>query len=284
MKKLTFQEIILKLINFWTNNNCVFLQGYDSEVGAGTLHPATALKSLKKDEWNICYVQPSRRPKDSRFGENPNRVQSHHQFQVILKPSPDDLQNLYLQSLTEIGIDSKKHDIRFIEDDWENPSIGASGLGWEVWLDGMEITQFTYMQQIGGIELNVIAGELTYGLERLAMYIQNKETIYDLAWNNKISYGDLFLETEQQISEYNINYANTDILFQHFIDAEKEALNLIEKKLPLPAYEQCLKASHLLNLLESRKMLAVQDRANYIARIRNIAKKSCIQYTTSKQN
>jgi glycyl-tRNA synthetase alpha chain len=279
MKPLAFQDIILKLVEFWGKQNCAFLQGYDVEVGAGTLHPSTALRALKKDKWNICYVQPSRRPKDGRFGENPNRLQSHHQMQVVLKPSPDNILELYLSSLKEIGIDTKKHDIRFVEDDWENPSIGAAGLGWEVWLDGMEVTQFTYMQQIGGIECKVIPGEITYGLERLALYIQQKTNIYDLDYNNDgLKYGDIYLEVEQQLSEYNINYANTDILLQGFDNAESESLNLLENKLPLPAYEQCLKASHFLNLLEARKVIGVTERANYMARVRNMAKKCCEIY------
>ena len=282
---ISFQEIILRLIKYWTDYKCIFLQGYDSPVGAGTLHPATALNSLAKKSWNICYVQPSRRPKDGRYGQNPNRLQMHHQMQVILKPSPDDLQKLYLNSLQKIGISAQDHDIRFVEDDWENPSIGASGLGWEVWIDGMEVSQFTYMQQIGGIELDIIAGELTYGLERLAMYIQNKESVYDLLWNEYgVTYRDVFLANEQQFSAYNIDIANVDDLFKDFDNSEKESLILLEKKLPLPAYEQCLQASHSLNLLEARNMIGVTERANYIARVRNMVKKCCKLYLENHQN
>ena len=280
MKNITFQDLILKLTNYWIKQGCLFLQGYDAQLGAGTLHPATALKGLSKEKWNVCYVQPSRRPKDGRYGKNPNRVQLHHQMQVILKPSPDDIQQLYLDSLAEIGVAHKNHDIRFVEDDWENPSIGASGLGWEIWLDGMEVSQFTYMQQIGGIECEIIPGELTYGLERLAMYIQDKNSVYDLVWNSHgVTYGDIFLENEEQFSSYNIDVADTDILFSHFNDAEKESLNLLQKNLPLPAYEQCLQASHILNLLESRNVIGVTERAGYIARIRNLVKRCCSIYT-----
>ena len=275
----SFQDIILKLTNYWVKQNCVFLQGYDCSVGAGTLHPATALRALAHDKWNVCYVQPSRRPKDGRYGENPNRLQMHHQMQVILKPSPDNIQDLYLSSLAEIGIKHDEHDIRFVEDDWENPSIGASGLGWEVWIDGMEVSQFTYMQQIGSIELKVIPGELTYGLERLAMYIQKVENVYDLAWNNDgVKYGDVFLEQEQQFSAYNMDHATVDDLFREFDRAEFECLHLLDKTLPLPAYEQCLKASHALNLLESRKVIGVTERANYMARVRYMAKGCCEAY------
>ena len=283
MNIITFQDIIIKLTNYWLKHKCVLMQPYDNKLGAGTLHPATALNALAKDEWNVCYVQPSRRPKDGRYGLNPNRLQMHHQMQVILKPAPDDIQQLYLDSLAEIGIKHKEHDIRFVEDDWENPSIGASGLGWEIWIDGMEISQFTYMQQIGGIECSPIPGELTYGLERLAMYIQEKDNVYDLIWNNHgVTYGDIYLQNEQEFSSYNIDIANTDTLFKHFDDAEKESKSLLENKLALPAYEQCLEASHILNLLESRKVIGVTERANYIARVRNMAKACCklVKYGT----
>ncbi len=279
MAIIYFQDIIQKLNHFWTEYGCALLQPYDVEVGAGTLHPATALKTLKMPEWQICYVQPSRRPKDSRYGENPNRLQSHHQYQVILKPSPDNIQQLYLDSLAAIGVDTAQHDIRFVEDDWENPSIGAAGLGWEVWLDGMEVTQFTYMQQIGGIELDVIAGEITYGLERLAMYLQQEENVYALKWNKSgLTYRDIYLEVEQQFSAYNLEHANIEQLFNDFDNAETTSLELIAANLPLAAYEQCLKASHLLNLLEARKVIAVAERANYINRVRNIAKQCCALY------
>jgi len=272
----SFQDIILKLTNYWIKHNCVFLQGYDSPIGAGTLHPATALRALSKDKWNVCYVQLSRRPKDGRYGKNPNRLQSHHQMQVILKPSPDNMQELYLNSLAEIGVNHNEHDIRFVEDDWENPSIGASGLGWEVWVDGMEASQYTYMQQIGGIECKVIPGELTYGLERLAMYIQKVENVYDLVWNNDgVTYGDIFLEQEQQFSAYNMDHATIDDLFKEFDKAEYECLHLLDESLPLPAYEQCLKASHSLNMLDARKVIGVTERANYMARVRYMAKGCC---------
>jgi glycyl-tRNA synthetase alpha chain len=278
MKALTIQQIIENLQKFWAKQGCALLPSLDIEVGAGTLSPNTALKTLKNKEWKICYIQPSRRPTDGRYGENPNRLQMHHQMQVVLKPSPDDIQELYLKSLEALGIDNKEHDIRFVEDDWENPSIGASGLGWEVWLDGMEVTQFTYMQQIASIELDSIAVELTYGLERLALYIQDKENVYDLDWNENFKYKDIFLENEQQLSAYNLDHANTDKLFNDFVNCEKEALNLLENSLPLAAYEQCLKASHTLNLLEARKTIGVNDRADYIARVRNLVKKSCKLY------
>jgi glycyl-tRNA synthetase alpha chain len=273
MAALSFQDIIISLTNYWTRQGCCLLQGHDVEVGAGTLHPATAIGALKKKECNICYVQSSRRPSDARYGENPNRLQSHNQFQVILKPVPDNFQKLYLDSLKIIGVDKKNHDIRFVEDDWENPSIGASGLGWEVWIDGMEITQFTYMQQIGGVECEVIPGEITYGLERLAMYVQGKENVYDLAYNAQgVKYGDIYLENEQQMSAYNLEYADIDMLQRQFKDAQKQANLLLDKKLPLPAYEQCLKASHLLNLIEARGALSVTERAAYIGRVREIVK------------
>ncbi len=276
MKKKSFQNIIGNLTNFWLENGCVNLFGYDQPVGAGTLHPATALNVLAKNEWKACYVQPSRRPKDGRYGQNPNRLQMHHQMQVILKPAPAEIQDLYIASLSEIGIEPQKHDIRFVEDDWENPSIGAAGLGWEVWLDGMEISQFTYMQQIGNIDCKIIAGELTYGLERLAMYIQKIDNIYDLAWNEKgVSYGDIFLKSEQEFSAYNIDEANIADLFTDFTKAETECFALLAKKLALPAYEQCLKASHTLNMLDARKVIGVTERANYLARVREMAKGCC---------
>ncbi len=279
--KLSFQEIILKLLNFWTEQGCVMLQPYDTEMGAGTLHPATCLRALgPDDEWNAVYLQPSRRPTDGRYAENPNRLQHYYQLQVIMKPSPENFQELYLQSLKTIGLDASKHDIRFAEDDWENPSIGAWGLGWEVWCDGMEISQFTYMQQIGGHALNPIAGEITYGLERISMYIQDKENVYDLEWNKadggaKKTYGDVYKRSEREGCFYVLDYANTEIVRQNFENAETECINMLEKKLAIPAYEQCIKASHFFNILDARGVISVTDRAGYIAKIRNLAKECC---------
>ena len=273
-KSRGFQSMMMDLFNFWISKGCINLPSYDVEVGAGTLHPATVLKALKEPKWNICYIQSSRRPSDSRYGENPNRLQSHMQMQVILKPSPADIQDLYLESLKAIGIDPLSHDIRFVEDDWENPSVGASGLGYEVWLDGMEVSQFTYMQQIGGVTCDPIPGELTYGLERIAMFIQNIDNVYDLAYNEDFSYGDVFWQNENEQSHFNIEHADTEILFRHFDDAEKEAIYLVEKNLPIPAYEKCLKASHLLNMLESRGMISVTERAKFLKRVRHIVNQS----------
>ncbi len=277
---LSFQDIILTLQQFWAARGCVVLQPYDMEVGAGTFHPATTLRALGPKHWNAAYVQPSRRPKDGRYGENPNRLQHYYQFQVILKPSPENIQELYLDSLRALGIDPMKHDIRFVEDDWESPTLGAWGLGWEVWLDGMEVTQFTYFQQVGGIECNPVAGEITYGLERLAMYIQGVENVYDLAFNEKDSiapktYGEVFLENEREFSAYNLEHADTDQLFQHFKDAEKECQALLAQNLPLPAYDQCIKASHRFNLLDARGVISVNERAAYIGRVRALAKGCC---------
>lgn len=275
-KTKSFQDIIFTLNQFWADQGCVILQPYHTEVGAGTLHPATVLRALGSKPWNVAYVQPSMRPKDGRYGENPNRLQHYYQYQVILKPSPDNLQELYLESLAQLGIDAKKHDIRFVEDDWENPTVGAWGLGWEVWCDGMEVSQFTYMQQVGGIDCSIIPGELTYGLERLAMYIQGVESVYDLDWNGKgVTYGEIFLQQEREFSAYNLEYANTEKLLRHFEDAEKECNALLEKNLPLPAYDQALKSSHLLNLLDARGVIGVTERAAYIGRVRALAKGAC---------
>ncbi len=275
-KTKSFQDIIFTLNQFWADQGCVILQPYHTEVGAGTLHPATVLRALGPKPWNVAYVQPSMRPKDGRYGENPNRLQHYYQYQVILKPSPDNLQELYLESLAQLGIDAKKHDIRFVEDDWENPTVGAWGLGWEVWCDGMEVSQFTYMQQVGGIDCSIIPGELTYGLERLAMYIQGVESVYDLDWNGKgVTYGEIFLQQEREFSAYNLEYANTEKLLRHFEDAEKECNALLEKNLPLPAYDQALKSSHLLNLLDARGVIGVTERAAYIGRVRALAKGAC---------
>ena len=273
-KYLTFQEIIFSLQNFWSKQGCVILQPYDLEVGAGTFHPATTLRSLGPDPWKTAYVQPSRRPTDGRYGENPNRLQHYYQFQVLIKPSPKDIQKLYLKSLSALGIIYKNHDIRFVEDDWESPTLGASGLGWEVWCDGMEITQFTYFQQMAGYECKPVSVEITYGLERICMFIQSKDSVYDLDWNDQgTKYKDIYLRSEKEYSAYNFEHANTDTLLQTFIGVENECNNLYEKKLCLPAYDQCLKASHIFNLLDSRGIISVTERANYINRIRSLTKK-----------
>ena len=280
---LTFQEIIFKLQKFWSDNGCVILQPYDMEVGAGTFHPATTLRSLGTKPWQAAYVQPSRRPTDGRYGENPNRLQHYYQFQVIIKPSPKDVQKLYLKSLTSLGIIYKDHDIRFVEDDWESPTLGASGLGWEVWCDGMEITQFTYFQQMAGFECKPVSAEITYGLERICMYIQNKNNVYDLEWNSfGVKYGDVFLQAEKEFSAYNFEHANTNSLLEQFNKVEQESKDLVEKKLCLPAYDQCLKASHLFNLLDARGVISVTERANYINKIRILAK-ACGELWIEKQ-
>jgi len=271
-----FQSLILKLHDYWSERGCVILQPYDMEVGAGTFHPATTLRALGPETWNAAYVQPSRRPTDGRYGENPNRLQHYYQYQVILKPSPTESQQLYLDSLKHLGIDPMQHDIRFVEDDWESPTLGAWGLGWEVWLDGMEVTQFTYFQQVGGIECAPVSCELTYGLERLAMYVQGVENVYDLDFNGQgVKYGDVFLQAEREYSAHNFEYADTEMLSRHFMDAEAECRSLIDAKLPLPAYDQCLKASHLFNLLDARGVISVTERQAYIGRVRNLAKACC---------
>jgi glycyl-tRNA synthetase alpha chain len=270
---LTFQEIIFKLQKFWSDEGCVILQPYDMEVGAGTFHPATTLRSLGPKPWKAAYVQPSRRPTDGRYGDNPNRLQHYYQFQVLIKPSPDNVQKLYLKSLAALGIVYKDHDIRFVEDDWESPTLGASGLGWEVWCDGMEITQFTYFQQMAGYECKPVSAEITYGLERICMFIQNKNNVYDLDWNKEgVKYGEVFKRAEKEFSAYNFEFANTEILFDQFSKVEQESKSLAEKKLCLPAYDQCLKASHIFNLLDARGVISVTERANYINRIRTLAK------------
>jgi glycyl-tRNA synthetase alpha chain len=272
----SFQDLILTLQRFWADHGCVILQPYDMEVGAGTFHPATTLRALGPDPWRAAFVQPSRRPTDGRYGENPNRLQHYYQFQVILKPSPKDSQELYLQSLGALGIDPLSHDIRFVEDDWESPTLGAWGLGWEVWCDGMEVSQFTYFQQVGGFDCDPVAVELTYGLERLAMYVQGVENVYDLDFNGAgTKYGDVFLRAEREFSAYNFEHANTDILFQHFADAEAECHALIAKELALPAYDQCIKASHTFNLLDARGVISVTERQAYILRVRELAKSCC---------
>ncbi len=277
--KNSFQDLILMLQDFWSSNGCVILQPYDMEVGAGTFHPGTILRALGDDPWNAAYVQPSRRPTDGRFGENPNRLQHYYQFQVVLKPSPENIQDLYLNSLEYIGIDKSKHDIRFVEDDWESPTLGAWGLGWEVWCDGMEVSQFTYFQQVCGYDCRPVTGELTYGLERLAMYVQGVDNVYELNYNglsgdNNISYGDVFKEAEREYSEYNFNYANVEMIMKHFSEIEIECKKLAENKLALPAYDQCIKASHLFNILDARGAISVTERQGYILRVRALAKLS----------
>ncbi len=282
-KKLSFQEIILRLSDFWAKQGCAILQPYDMEVGAGTFHPATTLKSLSPGYWGAAYVQPSRRPTDGRYGENPNRWQHYYQFQVVIKPSPENIQELYLDSLRYLGIDPLLHDIRFVEDDWESPTLGASGLGWEVWCDGQEITQFTYFQQVGGIECSPVTGEITYGLERIAMVVQEVQNGFDINWNGeegdkKISYKDVAQRLEREFSAYNFEYSDPEILFRQFCDAEKQCENLLNKNLALPAYDQCIKASHLFNLLDARGVISVTERAQYISRVRSMAKGCCESY------
>ena len=269
----SFQELILRLQTYWGGKGCLLLQPYDMEVGAGTFHPATTLRALGPEPWKAAYVQPSRRPTDGRYGENPNRLQHYYQFQVILKPSPADLQDLYLESLYALGIDPGLHDLRFVEDDWESPTLGAWGLGWEVWCDGMEVSQFTYFQQVGGIDCRPVSGELTYGLERLAMYVQGVENVYDLDFNGAgVSYGDVFLRAEREYSAFNFEIADTEALFRHFADAEAECARILERGLALPAYDQCLKASHTFNLLDARGVISVTERQAYIGRVRTLAK------------
>ncbi len=269
----SFQDTILNLQKYWSKHGCVILQPYDIEVGAGTFHPATTLRSLGSKPWKAAYVQPSRRPSDGRYGDNPNRLQHYYQFQVIIKPSPKDIKKLYLNSLSAIGIKNQEHDIRFVEDDWESPTLGAAGLGWEVWCDGMEITQFTYFQQMAGIECKSISVELTYGLERICMFTQQKKNVFDLLWNNEgVLYREIFHQAEKEFSAYNFEYANTDNLFKIFDMLEDETKKMLEKKLSLPAYDQCLKASHVFNLLDSRGVISVAQRAEYISKIRDLTK------------
>jgi len=269
----SFQDLIARLQRYWADQGCVILQPYDLEVGAGTFHPATTLRALGPEPWNAAYVQPSRRPTDGRYGENPNRLQHYYQFQVIMKPSPPGFQDLYLGSLFALGIDPGLHDLRFVEDDWESPTLGAWGLGWEVWCDGMEVSQFTYFQQVGGFDCRPVSGELTYGLERLAMYVQGVENVYELDFNGHgVSYGDVFLQAEREYSALNFEVADTEILFRHFADAERHCQKILERKLPLPAYDQCLKASHLFNLLDARGVISATERAAYIGRVRVLAK------------
>jgi glycyl-tRNA synthetase alpha chain len=278
-----FQSLILTLHSYWADKGCLILQPYDMEVGAGTFHPATILRALGPEHWKAAYVQPSRRPVDGRYGENPNRLQHYYQYQVILKPSPENVQELYLDSLRALGIDPMHHDIRFVEDDWESPTLGAWGLGWEVWCDGMEVSQFTYFQQVGGFECSPVCAELTYGLERLAMYIQGVENVYDLDFNAEgVKYREVFHQNEREYSAYNFEYADTDMLLRHFADAEKECKALLAAGLPLPAYDQCIKASHLFNLLDARGVISVTERAAYIGRVRALAKGCCEGWLKSR--
>ncbi|MFT4613020.1 MAG: glycyl-tRNA synthetase alpha chain [Bacteroidia bacterium] len=285
-KKLTFQEIILKLQQFWADQGCVVLQPLDMEVGAGTFHPATFLRALGPETWNAAYVQPSRRPTDGRYGENPNRLQHYYQFQVVMKPSPEQFQELYLQSLAALGVDSAIHDIRFVEDNWESPTLGAWGLGWEVWLNGMEVTQFTYFQQAGGLECYPVTGEITYGIERIAMYLQGVDSIYDLLWSDgpsgPVTYGDVFHQNEVEMSRYNFEEADVEHLFASFDHSEKEALRLVEKNLPLPAYEMVMKASHAFNMLDARHAISVTERQRFILRVRTLARAVAQSYFNAR--
>ncbi|RNB86362.1 glycine--tRNA ligase subunit alpha [Brevibacillus panacihumi] len=281
--KMTFQDIILTLQNFWAKQNCLIVQPYDVEKGAGTLNPMTFLRSIGPEPWNVAYVEPSRRPADGRYGENPNRLYQHHQFQVIMKPSPDNIQELYLDSLRELGIDPLEHDIRFVEDNWEHPGLGAWGLGWEVWLDGMEITQFTYFQQVGGLECKPVAVELTYGLERLASYIQEKENVFELEWVNGYTYGDVFLQPEYEHSKYTFELSDVDMLFNLYNTYEAEAKRLMKERLVYPAYDYVLKCSHTFNLLDARGAISVTERTGYIARVRNLSREIAQTYYAERE-
>ena len=284
----SFQQLILTLQSYWAEQGCVILQPYDMEMGAGTFHPATTLRALGPEPWRAAYVQPCRRPTDGRYGENPNRLQHYYQYQVVLKPSPDNVQELYLGSLAKLGISTDLHDIRFVEDDWESPTLGAWGLGWEVWCDGMEVTQFTYFQQVGGIECAPVTAELTYGLERLAMYVQGVENVYDLDFNGLpkdaggMSYGDVFLQNEREFSAYNFEHADTDALMEGFAKAQAECRALLDEALALPAYDQCIKASHTFNLLDARGVISVTERAAYIQRVRDLARGCCEAWLESR--
>jgi len=283
----TFQGMILALQQFWANHGCVLLQPLDMEVGAGTFHPATFLRAIGPETWNTAYVQPCRRPTDGRYGENPNRLQHYYQFQVILKPSPDNIQALYLSSLEHLGIDMSIHDVRFVEDNWESPTLGAWGLGWEVWLNGMEVTQFTYFQQVGGLECHPVSGEITYGIERIAMYLQGVDSIYDIVWtdgpNGVVTYGDVFKQNEVEMSAFNFEHADTNLLFAYFDDCEKQCESLISKGLALPAYEQVLKASHYFNLLDARHAISVTERQRFILRVRTLARLVAEAYFESRK-
>ena len=279
----SFQNLIIKLQNYWAEKGCAIVQPFDMEVGAGTFHPATFLRSIGPEPWKAAYVQPSRRPGDGRYGENPNRLQHYYQFQVLLKPSPSDIQELYLDSLRAIGIDLKMHDVRFVEDNWESPTLGAWGLGWEVWLNGMEVSQFTYFQQVGGLTCKPISGELTYGLERLAMHLQGVDSVYDLIWTEGLTYGDVYHQNEVEQSKYNFEIADTEVLFRQFDEAEAMNSKLIEQDLPFPAYEQTMKASHLFNLLDARHAISVTDRARFIRRVRTMSQKVAQSYFESRE-
>jgi glycyl-tRNA synthetase alpha chain len=280
---LTFQGLIQQLDAYWDRQGCVLLQPYDMEVGAGTFHTATFLRAIGPEPWRAAYVQPSRRPKDGRYGENPNRLQHYYQYQVVLKPSPLEIQELYLDSLKSLGIDPRSHDIRFVEDDWESPTLGAWGLGWEVWLDGMEVTQFTYFQEVGSLACKPVLGEITYGLERLAMYLQDKESVYDLVWTSGVSYGDVYHQNEVEQSRYNFELANVDLLFRHFSEYEAEAKRLMQAQCVLPAYEMVMKCSHTFNLLDARGAISVTERAAYIARVRALARDVAKTYYESRE-
>jgi glycyl-tRNA synthetase alpha chain len=280
---ITFQQVILTLNQYWDRHGCALLQPYDMEVGAGTFHPATFLRAIGPEPWRAAYVQPSRRPKDGRYGENPNRLQHYYQDQVALKPSPDDFQDLYLDSLAELGVDLRQNDVRFVEDDWESPTLGAWGLGWEVWLNGMEVTQFTYFQQAGGLDCKPVLGELTYGLERLAMYLQGKENVFDLVWVDGVIYRDVYHQNEVEQSKYNFELANTEMLFQHFSQFEAEARRLVEAGLVLPSYEMVMKCSHTFNLLDARGAISVTERAGYIGRVRTLARLVAQGYYESRE-
>ena len=283
-KLITFQDAIFNLQNYWSNHGCLILQPYDLEVGAGTFHPATTLRSLGPEKWRAAYVQPSRRPSDGRYGENPNRLQHYYQFQVLIKPSPENIKKLFLDSLSSLGIDKSVHDIRFIEDDWESPTLGAAGLGWEVWCDGMEITQFTYFQQMAGVQCSPVSVELTYGLERICMFVQEKSNVFDILWNKDGTlYKDIYKENEKQFSKYNFELANIDFLFNTFESLEKEAKNLLFNRLPLPAYDHSLKASHVFNILDSRGAISTAQRAGYISRIRDLVKEVGIKWLEEKK-
>ena len=279
----TFQDLILTLQAYWSAQGCVLLQPYDLEVGAGTFHPATFLRAIGPEPWKAAYVQPSRRPKDGRYGENPNRLQHYYQYQVVLKPSPDNIQDLYLDSLRALGVNMSEHDVRFVEDDWESPSLGAWGLGWEVWLDGMEVTQFTYFQEVGGLKCAPVLGEITYGLERLAMYLQGVESVFDLKWTDSVSYGDVYHQNEVEQSKYNFEYSNVEWLFKLFGEFESEAKRLMENKLTLPAFEMVMKCSHTFNLLDARGAISVTERAAYIGRVRNLSRAVAQSYYDSRE-
>lgn len=280
---ISFQNLILKLQSFWASKGCTLLQPFDMEMGAGTFHPATFLRAIGPEPWKAAYVQPSRRPTDGRYGKNPNRLQHYYQFQVLLKPSPKDIQDLYLESLSEIGIDLTKHDVRFVEDNWESPTLGAWGIGWEVWLNGMEVSQFTYFQQVGGLPCKPISGELTYGLERLAMYLQGLDSVFDLVWVDSVRYGDVFYQNEVEQSKYNFKIVDTDVLFRQFDEAEAMNEKLIEQALAYPAYEQVMKASHLFNLLDARHGISITDRARFIRRVRSMSQKVAKTYYDSRE-